>query len=182
MFAKGNQPGLEQVLEGIFTLGRWSTLPTRSAEEVDKGHGRVERRSIRTSEAIQGWDEWPDVAQGFCLDRETLLLKSGRRRKERVYGITSLSGEEADPECLLAHSRAHWGIENRLHYVRDVTFDEDRSQVRVGSIPQVMAALRNATLGVMRLAGATNIASECRRYAGHPHAAVLVVTSLTRTE
>ncbi len=182
MFAKGNQPGLEQVLEGIFTPGRWSTLPTEQASDLDKGHGRLETRTIRTSDAIRGWDEWADVARGFCLDRERHLLKSARRERERVYGITSLPRDQAGPADLLGLIRGHWGIENRSHYVRDVTFGEDHSQVRVGSIPQVMAALRNTAIGLMRLAGHASIASACRRYAARPHEAIALITSLTRTE
>jgi hypothetical protein len=182
MYAKGNQPDLQSVLQGIFTPGRWAKLPTQSAEEVDKGHGRVERRCIQTSDAIQGWDDWTDVGQGFCMDREVLLLKSGKRRHERVYGISSLTPEEAGPEELLALTRAHWGIENRSHYVRDVTFNEDHSQVRVGAIPQVMAALRNAAIGLMRLAGTPSIAAACRRHAARPHDAVALVVAPLRTE
>ena len=68
------------------------------------------------------------VAQGFCLDREAVLLRSGKRRHERVYGITSLTPEQAGPGDLLAYTRAHWGIENRSHYGRDVTLGEDASR------------------------------------------------------
>jgi hypothetical protein len=182
MVAKGNQPDLERVLAAIFTPGRWNTLPTESVQEVDKGHGRLEIRTIQTSEAICGWDDWADVAQGFCLEREVLFLKSGRRRKERVYGISSLSAEQAGPADLLALNRGHWGIENRSHYVRDVTFGEDHSQVRVGSLPQVMAAFRNIAIGLMRLAGATNLAAMGRRHAAHPHEAVAMVIAPVRTE
>lgn len=182
MVVKGNQPDLQKVLEGIFTPGRWATLPTQSAQQLDKGHGRLEVRRIQTSDAIKGWDDWPDVAQGFCLDREAVLLRSGKRRHERVYGITSLTPEQAGPGDLLAYTRAHWGIENRSHYVRDVTFDEDHSQVRVGAIPQVMAALRNTAIGLMRLAGAQTIAPTCRQYAARPREAVALVTSFPRTE
>ena len=182
MIVKGNQPDLQQVLEGIFTPGRWATLPTQSAKDLDKGHGRLETRAIKTSDAIQGWDDWADVAQGFCLDREVLYLKSGRRSEERVYGITSLPAVQAGPSDLLSLTRGHWAIENRSHYVRDVTFDEDHSQVRVGSIPQVMAALRNTAIGLMRLAGLGNIAAAARRHAARPREAVALVMSMVRTE
>jgi len=182
MIVKGNQPDLERILEGIFTPGRWTTLPTQRYEQVDKGHGRLETRTIRTSDAIAGWDEWADVAQCFCLDRKAQSLKSGRQRSERVYGITSLPAEQAGPAAVLALTRAHWGIENRSHYVRDVTFDEDHSQVRVGSIPQTMAALRNTAIGLLHLAGARNVAATCRRHAARPHEAVALVISRVRTE
>jgi predicted transposase YbfD/YdcC len=74
-----------------------------------------------------------------------------------VYGITSLTAWQANPADVLAFNRGHWSIENREHYVRDVTFDEDRSQVRTGSSPQTMAAMRNIAISLLRLAGWTNI-------------------------
>ena len=80
-----------------------------------------------------------------------------RTRNETVYGITSLTTYQANPADVLAFNRGHWGIENREHYVRDVTFDEDRSQVRTGSSPQIMAAMRNIAISLLRLAGWTNI-------------------------
>jgi len=84
-------------------------------------------------------------------------------RHEIVHGITSHSGTATkDAESLLALTRGHWTIENRLHWVRDVTFDEDRSQVRKGNGPRVMASLRNLAISVLRLAGASSIAKAIR--------------------
>lgn len=80
-----------------------------------------------------------------------------RKRNETVYGITSLTTYQANPADVLAFNRGHWSIENREHYVRDVTFDEDRSQVRTGSSPQIMATMRNIAISLLRLAGWTNI-------------------------
>jgi hypothetical protein len=94
---------------------------------------------------------------------------------EVVYGITSLSPERGTPEQLLALVRGHWQIENKLHWVRDVTFDEDRSQVRCGNIPQVIAALRNTTIGLLRWAGYSNIAAACRRFAAQPDLALSLI-------
>ncbi len=76
--------------------------------------------------------------------------------------MSSLTQQKASAADLLRHVRGHWEIENRLHYVRDVTFDEDRSQVRRGSGPQMMASLRNLAISLLRMAGATNIASATR--------------------
>jgi hypothetical protein len=89
--------------------------------------------------------------------------------------VTSLTPERADAARLLAVVRGHWSIENRSHWVRDVTFDEDRSQVRCGNIPQVMAALRNTVIGLMRWAGYTNMAAACRRFAAQPTAALHLI-------
>jgi hypothetical protein len=79
------------------------------------------------------------------------------RRPETVSGITSRTAQQANPADLLAQHRGHWQIENREHYVRDRTYDEDRSQVRTGSAPQVIATMRNIAISLLRLAGWTNI-------------------------
>jgi hypothetical protein len=71
--------------------------------------------------------------------------------------------------------RQHWQIENHIHWVRDVTFDEDRSQGRCGSIPQVMAVFRNTVIGLMHWAGETNIAAACRRFAAQPWSALAII-------
>lgn len=88
-----------------------------------------------------------------------------KRRHEIHFGVTSLSPKDADRRRLLALVRGHWTIENAVHWVRDVTFDEDRSQVRTGNAPHMMAALRNVALNALRLAGATNIARATRHCA-----------------
>jgi predicted transposase YbfD/YdcC len=80
-----------------------------------------------------------------------------RKRTETVYGITSLTTYQANPADVLAFNRGHWGRENREHHVRDTTFDEDRSQVRTSSSPQIMATMRNIAISLLRLAGWTNI-------------------------
>lgn len=103
------------------------------------------------------------MGQVFCLRRTTTVLATGVTRIETVYGVTSLLPAQASPARLLALVRAHWTIENRLHWVRDVTFDEDRSQIRQGAGPQVMATLRNLAISLLRLAGAPLIAPALRQ-------------------
>jgi hypothetical protein len=115
------------------------------------------------------------VQQVFRLARRITRTRTGEVRDEVVYGLTSLPPHRASAAELLAFNRAHWTIENRSHWVRDVTFDEDRSQVRVGSLPQVLAAVRNTAIGLLRLAGERNIAAACRRNAAQPwHALALL--------
>jgi predicted transposase YbfD/YdcC len=99
------------------------------------------------------------------------VVQGRKSIQETVYGLTSLSPEKASPVDLLAHNRNHWQIENRLHHVRDVTFDEDRSQVRKARRPHLMATLRNVAISLLRLAGAENIAAATRylsRHIGRP--------------
>jgi len=89
--------------------------------------------------------------------------------------VTSLAPQRADAADVLPLVRGHWCIENQSHWVRDVTFDEDRSQVRCGNIPQVLTTLRNTAIGLLRGAGYTNIAAACRRLAAQPALALRLI-------
>jgi len=106
--------------------------------------------------------KFPSTQQVFRLYRHRIDLTSNKEESEVVFGITSLTAQQAGPAQLLALNRGHWGIENKLHYVRDVTFDEDRSRVRKKAGPHVMASLRNLAISVLRMAGAVNIAQALR--------------------
>jgi predicted transposase YbfD/YdcC len=174
MIVKDNQPQLRADIELVFAL-----LPAGDRQEtartVDIGHGRIEQRNITTSEALMGYSDWPGLAQVFELGRHVITQKTTEERMEVVYGVTSLSPERGTPERLLDLVRGHWQIENKSHWVRDVTFDEDRSQVRCGNLPQVMAALRNTTIGLLRWAGYSNIAAACRRFAAQPDLALTLI-------
>jgi hypothetical protein len=108
----------------------------------------------------------------LCLAVCGMLCGSRSLYAKAAYAITSLWPHEADAGRLLSMKRGHWRIENCLHYVRDVTYGEDKSQVRTGNAPRVMAALRNTAIGVMRLSGTTNIASALRRDAARPREAL----------
>lgn len=122
-----------------------------------------------------GYSDWPGLAQVFEIGRHVITQRTGEERVEVVYGVTSLRPERGTPGQLLALVRGHWRIENQSHWVRDVTFDEDRSQVRCGNIPHVMAALRNTTIGLLRGAGHTNIAAACRWFAAQPAQALALL-------
>lgn len=138
------------------------------AQTMDCGHGRIEQRWLETSDVLGGYRDWPGLAQVFQLRRHVVSKKTGETREEVVEGVTSLGAQCADAARLLALVRGHWHIENKSHWVRNVTFDEDRSQVRCGSIPQVMAALRNMSIGVAWWVGKTNMAAAGRRFTARP--------------
>ncbi|HEY5869377.1 MAG TPA: ISAs1 family transposase [Candidatus Tectomicrobia bacterium] len=174
MIVKENPPRLRADIELVFTLPPVGDRQD-TARTVDIGHGRIEQRNVTTSEALVGYSDWPGLAQVFELGRHVIFQKTGEERVEVVYGVTSLRPERATPEHLLALVRGQWQIENKLHWVRDVTFDADRSQVRSGNIPQVLAALRNTTIGLLRWAGHTNIAAACRRLAAQPVQALALI-------
>ncbi|MBY0522767.1 MAG: ISAs1 family transposase [Gemmataceae bacterium] len=130
----------------------------------------MEKRTVRTTAILTVHQKWPGLAQGLEITRERTVKRE--TTVEVVYGMTSLTPEEADAECLAGLVRGHWGIENGLHYVRDVTLGEDACGVRKGSAPQVFAAMRNTV--IHRLAGvdAPSHAAAIRRLNAHPAEAV----------
>lgn len=134
-------------------------------QTIDKGHGRLETRTICTSTVLNDYLDFPYCGQVFRLDRERIFLKTGEIERETVYGITSLSSDKASPERILLLNRGHWSIENRSHHVRDTTFDEDRQQVRSKKGPQMLACLKNFAISLMRLFGGKNIAAMTRALA-----------------
>jgi hypothetical protein len=150
-------------------------IRVQEQREGDTGHGRVERRHLQVTAAVAGKFGWAGLAQGFRLERWAREKQTGKQRQEVVYGITSLSARGAGPAQLLGLTRGQWLIENRSHWVRDVTFAEDQSQVRCGSIPQVMAAVRNTAIGLLRGAGHRNIAAATRYYAAQPREALALL-------
>lgn len=120
---------------------------------------------------------WPHLTQVCRIARRRVDLRTGEIDHEVSYAITSLPPARADARRLLTLLREHWGIENRLHWVRDVTFDEDRSAVRTKAAPQVCAACRNLVIALLRRAGAANIAAACRTFASRPLTAITLVAS-----
>jgi DDE family transposase len=122
----------------------------------------LEVRRLWTSTELNDYLDFPYVAQVFVIQRQTTHLVSGKASLETAYGLTSLSPEKATSARLLALNRGQWVIENRLHWVRDFVFDEDRCRIRRGSGARVMASLRNLAIGLARLAGATSIAQLLR--------------------
>jgi predicted transposase YbfD/YdcC len=165
---KANQPRLYAACKNL----PWRDVPAHSS--VQTGHGRRVRRTIKVLTAptnLPGWVDFTGAAQLAQIRRTTKRRSknsTGKTTVEVVYVITSADHHTAPPAVLAAWVQGHWGIENRAHWVRDVTFDEDRSQIRTGHGPQVMATLRNTAISLLRLAGATNIAAALRHHARQP--------------
>lgn len=158
---KGNQPTLHAACKKL----PWAQVRAHTA--VTSGHGRRVRRTIKVLAAPE-WIPFTGAAQVAQIRRT--VTRHGNKSVEIVYVITSATHLTAPPATLAAWIQGHWGIENRLHWVRDVTFDEDRSQARTGNAPHVMATLRNTAISFLRLAGWTNIAAALRHHARHPPA------------
>lgn len=172
MVVKANQPGL---------LARvrdqpWEQVPVVWSDPVERGHGREESRSYKIVTVTRGL-RFPYARQAIQIIRHRRPIGSETWSVEVVYAVCSLPCEQASPKLLASWIRGHWHIENKIHYVRDVTFGEDRSTVRAGQGPQVMATIRNVVISLHRRAGESNIARACRRLAVSPHHAVDLVLS-----
>jgi len=165
---KGNQPTLYAACKAL----PWRDVPAHST--TTKGHGRRVTRTIKVLTA-PAWVEFHGAVQVAQLRRT--VTRSGKKTVEVVYLIASADHTAAPPATLAAWVQGHWGIENRLHWVRDVTFDEDRSQVRTGAAPQVMATVRNLVISLLRLAGWTNIAHALRHHAADHRRPLALLTS-----
>lgn len=163
---KENQHRLLEALVTLFTLEPPPGVSFAVAVQRGRHGDRWEERTLRASTLLNDYLEWPHVAQVCTIER--VVTRKGRTTCETGYAITSLRPDQADAARLAAIWRGHWGIENRLHWVRDVTFDEDRSQIRTGHAPHIVAALRNTAIGILRRAGHANIAAALRTYAAKP--------------
>jgi predicted transposase YbfD/YdcC len=179
---KGNQPQLLEDLRLLFAPPTPTKragegilrLPEQHAQTTEKGHGRVDMRSIRVSSELKGYSDWPGLEQVFEIRRS---FQSKGIWKEAVrYGVTSLPATISIPKRLLTLKRGHWGIENGFHYVKDVTMGEDKSTVHADNGPKIMAALRNTAVSLLRHAGFSTIAARLRYNSTHPQAALEVLS------
>lgn len=136
---------------------------------LEKGHGRVEKRTVRTTSILTLHQKWAGMAQGLEITRERTI--KGKTTIEVEYAMTSLKPEEANAKRLSELVREHWGIENELHYVRDVTLGEDACRVRRGSAPQVLAAIRNTVIHLLAGMDSPSHAAAIRRLNAHPEEA-----------
>ena len=171
---KDNHPRLRDDIQTLFEPE--SCVPGFSpshkdfctATTLNKGHGRIERRTITVSSLLKEYLDWPGIDQVFKLERCFKHVKNGKVSQETIYGITSLSSKKADPAKLLSFSRDYWGIENGLHYRRDVTFKEDRCRLRTGHAARVMAILNNLVVGLILRQGVKNVPDARRKYCACP--------------
>lgn len=183
---KENQPQLYKNIQTLFApaypkpgFGKIQT-DFLTAQKVNKGHGRIEMRTITTSEMLNPYAAWPGLAQVYRLERQFQWRRNGRSYRtscEVEFGITSLTRHEISPEQLLTLRRAHWGIETGLHYRRDVTLNEDGTRMTIGNTGKVMASINNLILALIRQANFYNAARARRWFAAHPSAAFALLTT-----
>jgi predicted transposase YbfD/YdcC len=183
---KENQEKLCKNIQAVFApeypkpgFGKIQT-DFQTAQKVNKGHGRLEVRTIQTSEMLNSYSSWPGLAQVYRLEREIQWWRSGkcyRTSCEVEFGITSLSRKKASPAQLLEIRRAHWGIETGLHYRRDVTLKEDAIRMTIGNTGIIMASINNLVLALIRQAKFNNAAQARRWFAANLSRAFTLLTT-----
>lgn len=183
---KENQPQLYKNIQSLFApeypkpgVGKIQT-DFLTAQKVNKGHGRIEIRTITTSEMLNSYAAWPGLAQVYRLERHFQWRRNGhtyRTSHEVEFGITSLTRKQTSPLRLLQIRRAHWGIETGLHYRRDFTLNEDATRMTLGHMGKVMASINNLVLGLIRQAKFHNAAQARRWFAAHTSAAFALLTT-----
>jgi predicted transposase YbfD/YdcC len=157
---KRNQPSLYAQLAAL----PWRDVPV-AYDKRERGPGRTERRTLKITSVAAGL-AFPCAAQAMQITRRRKV--KGTWSRETCHAVTSVGVTQASPGQLAAIIRGHWAIEDRLHWIRDLDFDEDRSQIRTGNLPRIMAALRNLVVTILRLAGSINIAATLRYHARRP--------------
>lgn len=157
---KSNQPLLLARVKAL----PWKKVPVLDRVKGKPAHGRVETRTFKATavDGSAGGLDFPGAVQVLQIKRTRVHRKTGKKTTETVYAVTSLSAADADHRQVAEWLRGHWGIEVKVHWVRDVVFDEDRHQNRTGAGPQVMASLRNLALSLLRLDGCDNVAKALR--------------------
>jgi predicted transposase YbfD/YdcC len=181
---KDNQPTTRQAIEQLFApeepvpgLG-CPPMDFLSEKMVNKTHGRLEERTLTTSSLLNDYLDWPYLAQVFRLERRFTHLDSGKIQQEVQYGLTSLTRAEASPKQLLQILRSEWGIENGLHYRRDVTFQEDKTRMTQKTTGRAMAAINNLVTSLLALQGYRNIAQARRFFDARPQDALALICGL----
>jgi len=182
---KENQPHLYKNIQSLFApeypkpgFGKIQT-DFLMAQKVNKGHGRIETRTITTSEMLNSYAAWPGLAQVYRLERQFQWWRNGgcyRTSREVEFGITSLMRKQASPSRVLNIRQAHWGIETGLHYRRDFTMKEDATRMTTGDMGKVMASINNLVLALIRQAKFHNAAQARRWFAAHTSQAFLLLT------
>ncbi len=182
--AKGNQARTEWAIEKLFVnevvnLKKGAPLSKdfqMAASQPNKGHGRIEKRTILVSQALNDYLDWPYLGQVFRLERQVWLDQGKRQTHQVVYGLTDLSPQQARPRRLMHLLRDYWGIENGLHYRRDVTLHEDATRTTVGHTGHNLAIINNLIIALCLSNGHSNLAKARRCFDAYPDQALALIT------
>lgn len=172
---KANQAKLLDQIENFFRAEARLAKEVDHARSLDKGHGRIEERVLVSSPRFADRLNWPFVAQVFAVSSDRLDCRTQNRSLKTCYGITSLAPMDADATRLLELTRSHWGIENGLHYRRDVTFKEDACRMKSHQAAEALAVFNNLALGLIRHAGWNNVAEARRFYSANIEQALQLI-------
>lgn len=181
---KNNQPATRHAVEQLFApapvIPGWNNPPTdfQTAQTTSKAHGRVEERTLTASRLLNEYVDWPGLGQVFKLERRFTTVTTGAVHHEVQYGLTSPTAAEASPKRLLEIVRSEWGIENGLHYRRDVTFHEDQTRMTRPAMGRAMACVNNAVIGLLNHLGFTNHAHARRQFDADPAQALALILGL----
>lgn len=156
---KANQPTLHEAIQLAFADRQQPDF----RESPDLAHGRIEQRSIWTSNRLNDYLDFPGVGQVFLIERHVIEKKTGKTSTEMAYGITSHTPQTASADRVLAYNRGHWSIENGCHYTLDWNWDEDRSTIRTGHGPENLTALRRFATGVIKSRTQESVSSTIQR-------------------
>ena len=179
---KGNQSRTEWAIQKLFVheacnlqKGAPLSQEIKVDAQVNKGHGRREKRTIWVSSQLNNYLDWPGLQQVFRLERVTWHARCQGSTRKVVYGMTGLSPQQASPRKLLRLGRGYWGIESGLHYRRDVTLHEDQTRLTVGHSGHNMAILNNVVIGLCFLHGHSNLAKARRFFCAKPKEALKLI-------
>jgi len=181
---KDNQANTREAIERLFAPEQprpgfgCPPMDFRSAKTTEKQAGRVEERTITVSSLLNDYLDWPHLGQVFKLERRFTYLSTGLVETEVQYGLTSLTAQEADPKRLLKIIRSEWGIENGLHYRRDVTFEEDKTRMTVKRLGRIMATINNLVISLINSQGFNNHAHARRIFNACPAKALALICGL----
>lgn len=178
LIVKDHSPATRADLALFFEDPEADRRTWRSYEQrLEKGHGRLERRSILTSPDLNDSlrRDWGEVGQVFRIQRERTI--QGKTSVEVLYGWTTLSPKRCSPQQLLHFNRGHWSGENRLHWRRDAILGEDRCRVRFPPVAHLLAVLNSVVLSLMDLHHVSQVSRQIRRFASHPDEALAWVNN-----
>lgn len=181
---KDNQANTRKAIEQLFAPERprpgfgCPPMDFRSAKTTEKQAGRLEERTLTTSSLLNDYLDWPHLAQVFKLERRFTCLATGVVETEVQFGLTSLTAQQADPQRLLKITRSEWGIENGLHYRRDVTFQEDHTRMTDKRMGRVMAIINNLVISLINHQGFVNHAHARRVFNACPAKALALISGL----
>jgi transposase len=181
---KDNQANTRRAIEQLFApeksipgLG-CPAMDFESTQTTEKQAGRIETRKITVSSLMKDYLDWPYLEQVFKLERRFITLATGEVETEVQYGLTSLARKRAAPEKMLAIIRSEWGIENGLHYRRDVTYQEDKTRMTDKKMGRAMAIINNLVISLINSQGYSNHAQARRKFNASPDEALALICGL----